>query len=293
MIRAYTTNPENAAALEAAARARGYPLQIQVEFDLEALEAALPELAVLVLDLDDPAFAAERIVPQLDALDAELPPVLYILTGAQQISFVAAVEHIVNQDYTFSPVTPEALALRLEVLTLLGQRRRMTLESAITDKLTGLFNRKYFLRRVEEELFRAQRYGYGVGLVFADIDFSANGGQLGESDGTVAIQAVADFLQDRLRKTDVVARFRWSQFAVLLPNIPAEDSLAVARDLKQKVEALEVQTDGHSVSLSAAVGHLLLPLETLPTALQALQAVEDSAFAARSAGAGEVMDYTP
>jgi diguanylate cyclase (GGDEF)-like protein len=292
LIRAYTDNSAHAAALEEAARHKGYPLEIQPEFDRAALQGRLEEISVVVVDLTSSAFPIDRIISALDALDAAaLPPVLYLLDSPAYVERIAAAEHIINQDYTFAPVSAENLALRLEVLTLLGTRRKVALESVITDKLTGLYNRKYFLRRLEEEMYRALRYNHNVGCILADVDFTVDSGELSEQAGTEAIKQVGRFFSGRLRRTDIVARFRWSEFAILLPDIPAEDSVAVARDLKQKVEALDVNDGGRKVHLHASVGQLTFPAGGVTTALQVVEALEDCAFKAKADRGGDVVNY--
>jgi diguanylate cyclase (GGDEF)-like protein len=292
MIRAYTHSAEHAKVLEQAASARGYPLEVQTQLDREILLAALPVTEVIVVDLTQPVFPARRTIELLDSIGSEdLPPVLWLLAQQSDVTLLTAAEHILNQDFTFAPVTVEALALRLEVLTLLGARRRMALESAISDRLTGLYNRKYFLRRLEEEMYRAIRYGYNVGCILADVDFQGGSGELSESTGTAAVRGIAEMLISRLRRTDVISRFRFSEFGVLLPDIPREDSVAVAQDVKRKIESLKVETAGPASQLRAAVGHLCFPANGVNTAIEVVSALEDNCLKAKQ-GDG-FCDYEP
>jgi diguanylate cyclase (GGDEF)-like protein len=282
MIRGYTQSAQVADALREAAQSKGYDLTLHDGFDRAELVSALADTDIIVVDLTRQGAPVLETIRALDSIGSDdLPPVLYLLSGRGDVATVSSAENIVNQDFTFAPVTAEALATRLEVLMLLGARRRLALESAITDRLTGLFNRKYFLRRLEEEMYRALRYGYKVGCILADVDFQTTG-ELGEDGGSQAVRAVATFLTDRLRRTDVLARFRFSEFGVLLPDIPEEDSLAVAKDLKHKIEAIEISLHGQPVTLRAAVGHLLFPADGLQTALEVVDALEDKCLKAKS-----------
>jgi diguanylate cyclase (GGDEF)-like protein len=291
MIRAYTTNPENSSAIQSAAASRDYAVQVSGALDASDLQQNLDDISVLIFDLTGAAFSAERVASVLDSLDSEkLPPVLYLLASPADIEFIAHGGSIINQDYSFVPLVPDNLAARLDVLTLLGARRRRTLESAITDRLTGLYNRKYFLRRLEEELYRSARYSYAVGLVLGEVDFKAEQGNVGEETATQVISVIGEFLRDRLRRTDISARFKWSEFAILLPDIAMEDSLAVAQDLKRKVESLNVESGGAKLLLSLSVGHVSFPAEGLNTAIDVVQTLEDCCFKAKSTG--EVVTFT-
>jgi diguanylate cyclase (GGDEF)-like protein len=286
LICAYSSNDANLAGLRQAAEAKGYRFESLKGLDPAALEASYAESAVLVFDLTCAAISAEKVVAAVDTLDPDrLPPVLYLLASPADIEVVAGAGSIYNQDYAFVPLATESLASRLEVLVTLGLRRRMALESAITDRLSGLYNRKYFLRRLEEELYRCARYGYVLGVVLADVDFQAkDGSQLSEESGTHVIREIGEFFRGRLRRSDIVARFKWSEFALLLPELSREDLHAVAEDIRRKVEALEIRANDHPLQLRLAIGELCFPTEGVNTAIDVVAALEDCVIQARQNG---------
>jgi diguanylate cyclase (GGDEF)-like protein len=291
MIYVYTTNDDNAEAVRRAAELRGYETSTRSVLTTGQLNGPFDELALLVFDVTCPEFDPVKVIGQLESGHPEdLPPVLFLVADPADVEVIGHAENVHNQDYSFAPFTPENIAARIQVLVLLGARRRRSLESAITDKLTGLINRKYFLRRLEEELYRGARYGYKVGIILADIDFKTDGEELPEVAGTVAVSQIADYLRGRLRRSDIIARYSWSEFAVLLPDIPEEDSLAVADDLKRKIEGLDVSADGHAIALKATVGHVAFPVEGIATAIEVMAALEECCFKGKSNG-GAVVCY--
>jgi diguanylate cyclase (GGDEF)-like protein len=293
MIRVYTTNDAHAAVISAAAEAKGLQAQTHTALDNLELAAAIDDLSVLVFDLTAAAFSTDKVVTALDTLDSErVPPVLYLLGSAADIEVITQSGSIINQDYAFLPLEVPRIAARLEVLKLLGARRKLTMETAITDRLTGLYNRKYFLRRLEEEMYRSVRYGYRVGVLLADVDFDAPGHELTEEAGTVVVKRIADFFKDRLRKSDIVARFKWDDFAFLLPDIAQEDGLAVALDVKRKLERLPVKVEGLDIAIKAAIGYVCLPADGLDTAIDVAAALEDCAFLAKRELSG-ISTYEP
>jgi len=287
MIRAYTTNETHAAALRAAAQAKSYEVEIEAAVDVAELGASVDRFQLLVFDLTVAALSAESVMRALDALDPDrVPPVLYLLSTPADIALIAQTGSIINQDYSFVPIHPPNLADRLEVLNMLGARRKLTMESAITDRLTGLYNRKYFIRRLEEELYRSARYQYNLGSLLAEVDFTSPKGKLSEQAADDVMREIATFFKERLRKSDIIARYKWDNFAFLLPDITPEDAMLVAHDVKAKLEALAVQSAGQRLALSVSVGLVCFPVEGLGTAVEVIGALEDACLKAKSEAGG-------
>jgi diguanylate cyclase (GGDEF)-like protein len=283
MIRVYTTSSTNAEAVEQAAAGKDTTVEILNELDRGALASSLADTAVIVFDLTSPEMNADRVLAALDILDLErVPPILYILADPSEVELITQSVSMLNQDYAFMPLDPRTLSNRLDVLLILGARRKLTMESAITDRLTGLYNRKYYLRRLEEEMYRSRRYDYEIAIHLVEVDFSAPGSKLTEAAGTIVMQQVGAFFKDRLRKSDQVARFKWDSFAVLLPDIVPEDSMLVAKDVKAKLEGLGLKADGLDVQIKVAVSHMMLPQEGIATTADAIAALEDALLVAKT-----------
>lgn len=292
MIRTYTKNQNVIEAINTAAATKGYDTEFLSRIDPRELNASIEDVSILIFDLSGQGFPAEQVIGLLDTLDPDLaPPVLYLLETPENIQLIAQSGSIFNQDFCFLPLEPNQLMGRLEVLSLLGERRKLTLETAITDRLTGLYNRKYFLRRLEEELYRSARYKYFVGVLMATVDFATRDDKLTEQTGTTVIQEVAKFFTDRLRKSDIISRFKWDDFAFLLPDISLEDTLLVARDIHQKLEQLAVSVDGSPVSIKVFLGHVLLPAEGLGSAIDVVEALEECVFKAKTESSTGIVQY--
>lgn len=287
MIRAYTTNDSHADGIRAAAAVKNDQVDVRSTFDAQELHDKLDMISVLVFDLTVATLSAESVMRALEGYETDrVPPVLYMLASPADIVAITQTGSILNQDYSFVPIDAQNLAARLEVLKMLGARRKLTLESAITDRLTGLYNRKYFIRRLEEELYRAARYTYNMAIMLAGVDFAAQQGTLTEAAGDAVMQEVGEFFRGRLRKSDIVARYKWDDFAILLPDIPFADSSAVAQDVKAKLEALQIKADGMAIKLTVSVGMVSFPAEGLSTAIDVIAALEECALKAKSTAEG-------
>ncbi len=124
-------------------------------------------------------------------------------------------------------------ALTIQNARLVEQFERQ----AITDGLTGIFNRRYFDERLAAELHRAERYGHPLSLIILDIDhFKTVNDVLGHLGGDAVLCDVAALLRDRVRKIDVVARYGGEEFAVILPETGARGAAYVAEKLRAWIE---------------------------------------------------------
>jgi len=111
--------------------------------------------------------------------------------------------------------------------------------NAVTDPLTGLYNRRLFGEAFEKELNRARRYGLPLGLVILDLHhFKEVNDKHGHPRGDDVLRAAAATLKMALRTSDFAFRIGGDEFALLLPQIDAAQALALSR----RVETVFVET---------------------------------------------------
>lgn len=109
---------------------------------------------------------------------------------------------------------------------------------AITDVLTGLFNRRRFHNVMEKEFERARRYKTPFSLMLLDIDhFKAVNDSFGHSVGDGVLKDLANLIRGNVREVDTAARYGGEEFSVILPNTKKEDAVNVAERIRKSVEA--------------------------------------------------------
>ena len=117
--------------------------------------------------------------------------------------------------------------------------RKLLEEAALTDPLTGLPNRRAFDRFLEEELKRAERYGYPLALAVMDLrGFKQVNDRLGHAVGDLALMKVAEALQREKRNGDRIFRWGGDEFAALFPHTGKEGALKAAFRYARAIEAL-------------------------------------------------------
>ncbi len=140
------------------------------------------------------------------------------------------------------------------------QVQKSLLHRAITDGLTGLFNRALLDRELEEEIEKAKRYGYPLSVVMLDLDhFKKVNDTYGHEIGDMVLKDFANFLKQHIRKSDVVFRYGGEEFLILMPFTSKEKAYEVMQrlhQLHQERGALKIGDLSISYSFSAGIAQL-------------------------------------
>lgn len=158
-----------------------------------------------------------------------------------------------------SSVDVEAFSVIAAQVSMALEHKHLEMElkrQAMTDGLTGLMNRRYFVLRAEEELKRAQRYKGFCALLVIDIDhFKTVNDTYGHAVGDEALRQVTKVLHAALRDTDLIGRIGGEEFAVLLLEARAQEGAPIAERLRRAVCTQHFMTDtGQAVMLSISIG---------------------------------------
>ena len=122
--------------------------------------------------------------------------------------------------------------------TSLNLKRMYHLEHEnITDPLMGIYNRRFFDRRLTEEVARAQRYNLPVSVLLIDIDFFKTiNDAFGHPTGDSVLVNLGQLLQNNARNSDIVARYGGEEIAIMTPNTPLSIAAVLAERLRDTVE---------------------------------------------------------
>jgi diguanylate cyclase (GGDEF)-like protein len=116
---------------------------------------------------------------------------------------------------------------------------------AITDSLTGAFNRRYLELQAVKCLRDWDRYQRPASILLVDVDhFKSVNDKFGHAVGDSALTNLVDLVQQRLRKADIVCRFGGEEFVLLLSETDREQAGRVAEELRGVVESAQTLPNG-------------------------------------------------
>ncbi|HEB96100.1 MAG TPA: sensor domain-containing diguanylate cyclase [Sedimenticola thiotaurini] len=135
--------------------------------------------------------------------------------------------------------------------------------SGITDALTGLHNRRYLERRLQEEIARARRHGQPLSCLFVDADhFKRVNDEHGHNTGDLVLREIARRMRECLRRSDVATRFGGEEFALLLPQTDADEAFCLAERIRRHIGGQPFPTaQGGRIPVTVSIGVGELPGE--------------------------------
>jgi diguanylate cyclase (GGDEF)-like protein len=167
------------------------------------------------------------------------------------------------------------------------------MSSALRDPLTRLFNKRYFLDRLDSELKFARRHETSVSLLMLDIDhFKKINDTHGHLAGDAVLINFANVLTRAVRNEDVVARFGGEEIAVILRAIPLEPALHLAERLRKLVEQTVTPFGGLELRATVSLGAAGYPATRAETIEALIQAADKALYRAKDAGRNRVSRLT-
>jgi diguanylate cyclase (GGDEF)-like protein len=159
-------------------------------------------------------------------------------------------------------------------------------EYSFKDEVTGLYNRRFYSIRLEEEVSRYRRFNHPVSVVLVDLDgFKDVNDELGHGAGDDTLRDMADILLKYSRGINVICRYGGDEFAVLL----VETSKAGARLYADRIrQVLATHPFAHGRRITASFGIASLPEDVAPGADDLMRAADEALYAAKRAGKNRV-----
>jgi diguanylate cyclase (GGDEF)-like protein len=152
---------------------------------------------------------------------------------------------------------------------------------AISDSLTGLFNRRYLDTSLTNELDRSKRYGHEMSIVMFDVDnFKQFNDEHGHDQGDRVLQSIANTVRGVIRSIDIPCRYGGEEFLVILPETDFERALAVGERIRAAVERASI--DGLKVTVS--IGVASYPQIMASTHQQFIEVADKALYEAKRAG---------
>lgn len=135
---------------------------------------------------------------------------------------------------------------------------------SFTDSLTDTYNRRFFTKKLKQEIERTRRTGKTFSIVMLDLDhFEDVNDRFGHAAGDQALRAVATAIKSRIRKTDTLARWGGEEFMILLPETAENSAVCLAKELCDMVSSLTIPGVGQVTASFGVTGYM--PCDTVST----------------------------
>lgn len=126
---------------------------------------------------------------------------------------------------------------------------------AITDPLTGLYNRRHLFDLARREFNRYQRYHNDMAVIMCDIDhFTHVNNTYGHAIGDIVLQAISRRMTQNLRESDILGRYGGEEFMMVLTETAQSQAIEVAERLRSNIAHPPIPAEGHQISLTISIG---------------------------------------
>ena len=191
------------------------------------------------------------------------------ITSAEDLSLKIRGIEAGFDDYLIKPVHFTELKVRIKALLKkkayidqLQNKYHAVFQQAISDSLTGLYNNAYSKHFLKVDLQKAERQGYPISLIMADLDnFKQVNDEYGHITGDLVLKEIAAILTKNIRLTDVAARYGGEEFALILPYTDPDDAIILAERILSAVRSHSFTVKETTLDLNLTIS---LGLATYP-----------------------------
>ena len=268
---------------------------VEANADEALIRVRSEDCDLIIASLDLEATDGLRLCSQLRAIDAtRQTPILAVSDDIETKRLVRALELGVN-DYVTRPV--DQLELHARVRTLLKRKKyqdklkeniQQSFEMAITDQLTGLYNRRYMNTHLDGLLTRTQHQSKSLSVLMMDMDhFKQVNDNHGHAVGDQVLIEFARRLQRNVRGLDLACRYGGEEFVVVMPETDPQFARVVAERLREDVASQPFDTDAGPLDVTISVG-IASSDETVTTGDDLLKQADEALYKAKDEGRNRV-----
>lgn len=231
---------------------RSYAKVAPDNFDKELMDIAIEREKEILIDSHEDSVFLKRlsIIKDFDTLIAV--PLIF----EEKAAGVLYIENISRVYFENFLILSGQFAIQLQKVILYKKVQDM----AITDSLTEVFTRRYFLERFREEIRRSMRRKSSMSFLMLDLDyFKEKNDKFGHLVGDVILKEIAKILKSSLREIDIIGRYGGEEFGVALAGINKQSAFQAAERLRSGVEHSVFNAYDEKVSITVSIGVASFP----------------------------------
>ena len=233
--------------------------------------------SVILLDLWLPDSSGLHSVERMRAASPDLP--IVVLTGLDDEPLALEALKIGAQDYLIKgQVNADTLARAVRYAIERHQLLATLRSQALTDELTGLYNRRGFLTLANQQLKLSRRMKVDLMLLYLDLDgLKVINDRHGHLEGDRALKQAATLIRDTFRESDIAARLGGDEFAVLAIGLSTTKVESLVQRLKQNLELFNAAAN-RKYDLSLSVGAARFDPDSTDSIVELLARADDTLY---------------
>jgi diguanylate cyclase (GGDEF)-like protein len=164
-------------------------------------------------------------------------------------------------------------------------------ELAITDSLTQVTNRRYYLERIKEEMERSKKFNYKFCCLMIDIDYFKNyNDRYGHIVGDAILRELSRTIQENIRQIDLIGRYGGEEFSIILSETDKEAAKFAAERIRQAIETKRIRAYDEELKITVSIGISTYPddgkdIETL------IDRADSALYRAKETGRNRICAY--
>ena len=285
-------HPDNVEVLQARLDALGYRTACAADGEtaLKMVADSPPDL--ILLDVMMPHMDGNEVARRIKG-DKSLPFIPIIMQTALDStqSKVFGLDSGAD-DYVTKPINYAELQARMAAALRVKALQDRVAQMAITDALTGLYNRRHLDERLDEMFEHSARLHEALSVVMFDIDrFKEVNDSYGHPVGDIVLTQVAQLLKHVARDIDRLGRYGGEEFMVLLPGTVLDAGVTFAKRARQEVETHKFEYEGGTLNCTISAGVAAFPHPGIHNRQHLLKAADDALYVAKSTGRNRVVRF--
>jgi len=260
---------------------RSYAKVAPDNFDRELVDIIFQAKQTVLLTLreESPFLRRLSVIKDFESLIA-IP-----LVSEEKVAGILYIENISRVYFENFLILSGQFAIQLQKVILYKKVQEMS----VTDSLTEVSTRRYFLERFREEIRRSMRRKSAMSFLMIDLDhFKEKNDKFGHLVGDVILKEIAKILKSNLREIDIIGRYGGEEFGVVLAGIGRESALQAAERLRLSIEHSVFKAYDEKVSITISIGVSTFPEDGVDeTAL--IESADSALYKAKEKGRNKVI----
>ncbi len=275
---------------------------IEADDGLSAIKAFVEEKpGFIITDIEMPSINGYRLISTVRNMeDGKDLPIIMLSGTKNSLKKKLTGFNLGASDFLMKPFEKEELVARVKsllrtrfLLDELREKNTLLERLAVTDELTGLYNRRHFFETVKEQMALGLRHNFKIACLLMDIDhFKKINDTHGHIAGDDVLRKVGSLLNSCKREGELLARFGGEEFIMCLFNTDSASVLRAAERFRQLIKSFEFSSNNHpKLHVTVSIGVAIYPQTAIITIDELIKAADNALYRSKVEGRDRVSLY--